>query len=248
MNDISSIKRAVNIIEDNNIPYALLHTTNIYPTPNKLVRLGAMRELADTFPKVPIGLSDHTLTNHACFGAIALGASILERHFTDTLSRKGPDISCSMDFHAAKELVEGSKILKSQRGGKKEVIKEESTVIEFAYSSIVSIAEIKKGDEFTYQNIQGNNQNTQIIDLWQPPTATEYSQNYETSNNEPFSRLKKNTFRKRRRNLSVDELLLRRQNIKKRCQRKWSHKNGRLAKEKDSIGQTLIPFQNYFQN
>lgn len=119
---------------------------------------------------------------------------------------------------------------------------------DFTYSFEDLFIKNKKNNKVHSLNIQGNNQNTQIIDLWQPPTATEYSQNYETSINEPFSRLKKNTFRKRRRNLSVDELLLRRQNIKKRCQRKWSHKNGRLAKEKDSIGQTLIPFQNYFQN
>ena len=115
MNNISTIKKSVHIIQSQNIPYALLHTTNIYPTPDNLVRLGAMTELQNEFPNAVIGLSDHTLTNHACFGAIALGASILERHFTDTLSRKGPDISNSMDFCSAKNLVEGSKILKLQR-------------------------------------------------------------------------------------------------------------------------------------
>ena len=83
MNDLDSIRPAVEIIRKHQVPFALLHTTNIYPTPDRLVRLGAMNELQDTFSDAVIGLSDHTVSNHACFGAVALGASILERHFTD---------------------------------------------------------------------------------------------------------------------------------------------------------------------
>ena len=56
-----------------------------------------MNVLKDAFPNAVIGLSDHTTSNHTCFGAVALGASILERHFTDSMTREGPDISCSMD-------------------------------------------------------------------------------------------------------------------------------------------------------
>ena len=82
MNTIDSVSKAVKIIESAGIPYALLHTTNLYPTPNHLVRLGALEDLKNNFPNAVIGLSDHTLTNHACFGAVALGASILERHYT----------------------------------------------------------------------------------------------------------------------------------------------------------------------
>ena len=74
-----------------------MHTTNLYPTPPHLVRLGAMTELMAAFPGVVVGLSDHTTGNIACLGAVALGASILERHFTDSMSRPGPDIVCSMD-------------------------------------------------------------------------------------------------------------------------------------------------------
>ena len=71
------------------MPYALLHTTNLYPTPPHLVRLGAMVELARRFRDAVIGLSDHTTDNVACLGAVALGASILERHFTDRMDRAG---------------------------------------------------------------------------------------------------------------------------------------------------------------
>ena len=118
MNGIDTIKKAVEIIEKNKIPYAILHTTNLYPTPNKLVRLGALTDLLREFPNQIIGLSDHTLSNHSSFGAIALGASIIERHYTDTKNRKGPDIICSMDEKECKELIDGVKILFEQRGEK----------------------------------------------------------------------------------------------------------------------------------
>tara|TARA_B100001250_G_scaffold256647_1_gene220970 strand:+ start:20719 stop:21774 length:1056 start_codon:yes stop_codon:yes gene_type:complete len=153
MNDIKSIKKAVTIFEKKNIPYALLHTTNIYPTPPHLVRLGAMTQLQKNFPNSVIGLSDHTTTNHACFGAVALGASILERHFTDNMNRKGPDICCSMNPKECKDLLEGVNILFSERGGVKSIIKEEKKTIDFAYSTIVTIRPVNKGEVFTEKNI-----------------------------------------------------------------------------------------------
>ena len=153
MNDLDSIRPAVEIIRKHQVPFALLHTTNIYPTPDRLVRLGAMNELQDTFSDAVIGLSDHTVSNHACFGAVALGASILERHFTDSMTREGPDIINSMDPSAAKELILGANTIFEQRGGSKGPVKEELPTIKFAFASIVSINEIKKGDVFSKENL-----------------------------------------------------------------------------------------------
>ncbi len=153
MNTIESVSKAVDIFRRKNIPYALLHTTNLYPTPNKLVRLNAMVELQTNFKDAVVGLSDHTLSNHACFGAVALGASILERHFTNNMQRTGPDIICSMDTNACKELIEGSKIIAEQRGGHKEPAKEEQVTIDFAFATVCTIQAIKKGEVFTKQNI-----------------------------------------------------------------------------------------------
>lgn len=153
MNTIESIRKAVAIFEQRGVPYALLHTTNLYPTPNHLVRLGAMVEVQENFPNAVVGLSDHTLTNHACFGAVALGASILERHFTDHMDRPGPDIICSMDEQACKELIEGSRLLQLQRGGKKGPADEEKVTIDFAFATICTIKPIKAGEQFTKENI-----------------------------------------------------------------------------------------------
>jgi N-acetylneuraminate synthase len=153
MNTIESVGKTVAILEKHGVDYALLHTTNLYPTPNHLVRLGAMTELAEAFPGVPFGLSDHTVSNHACFAAVALGASVLERHFTDRMDRTGPDIACSMDEQACRELVEGTRIIREQRGGRKGPAAEEGVTIDFAFASVCTIAPLKKGERFTPENI-----------------------------------------------------------------------------------------------
>ena len=153
MNDIKSVRKTVEILEMHEVPYALLHTTNLYPTPSHLVRYGAMQELQNSFPKTVIGLSDHTTSNLACFGAVALGASILERHFTDRMDRPGPDIINSMDPIALKELIIGSNEIAKMRGGKKEAAIEEQVTIDFAFATVVTIKPIKKGEKFSKENI-----------------------------------------------------------------------------------------------
>ena len=154
MNDLKSVEKAVSIFREAEVPFALLHTTNLYPTPPHLVRLGAMTDLLDAFPDAVIGLSDHTIDNYACIGAVALGASILERHFTDTMDRIGPDIPCSMNPNALRSLIHASKIVKQERGGSKNnLIEEEQITRDFAFSTLVTIQPIKKGELITEFNL-----------------------------------------------------------------------------------------------
>lgn len=153
MNTIKSISKALEIFKKHKVTVAILHTTNLYPTPANLVRFGAMTQMHESFSNKVFGLSDHTTSNHACFGAVALGASILERHFTDHLQRKGPDIVCSMDEKQTKELIAGSKLIWQMRGGTKEPAKEEQVTIDFAFATVCAISEIKKGETFTKENI-----------------------------------------------------------------------------------------------
>lgn len=153
MNTIESVNKALNIFKMKEVPVALLHTTNLYPTPPHLVRLGAFEKLRDSFSDFVVGLSDHTTSNHACFAAVALGASILERHYTDRMDRNGPDIINSMDEAAASELIKGAKLIWDMRGGEKEAAAEEKVTSDFAFASVVSTAEIIKGELFTTDNI-----------------------------------------------------------------------------------------------
>ena len=153
MNTIDSIRKAVDIFKEYHVSVALLHTTNLYPTPANLVRLGAMQEMAEAFPGYVYGLSDHTTSNLACLSAVALGASIVERHFTDRMDRRGPDICCSMDEQATRELIEQSRLIHSMRGGHKEPLPEEQVTIDFAYATVVTIRPVKKGECFTRENL-----------------------------------------------------------------------------------------------
>ena len=112
-----------------------------------------MEDLQKSFPGSLVGLSDHTTSNLACFGAVALGATVLERHFTDTMDREGPDIVNSMDGKALRELIDGSKQMRLMRGGNKEAAAEEQPTIDFAFASVVSIDAISRGDSFSTENI-----------------------------------------------------------------------------------------------
>jgi len=153
MNDIVSVRKTVDILEEYNVEYALLHTTNLYPTPPHLVRLGAMQELQKEFTGAVIGLSDHTTSNLACLGATALGASILERHFTDSMDRDGPDIINSMDSKALIKLISGSSEIARMRGGRKEAALEEKVTSDFAFATVVATKVINVGEELSRENI-----------------------------------------------------------------------------------------------
>ncbi len=153
MNTIESVRKTVDILEKYEVPYALLHTTNLYPTPPELVRLGGMQALQEAFPNAVVGLSDHTTSNLACFAATALGASVLERHFTDRMDRQGPDIVNSMDSQAMKDLIKGSAEITLMRGGKKEPAEEEQVTIDFAFATVVTIKPIKKGAYLSRENL-----------------------------------------------------------------------------------------------
>lgn len=153
MNTIASVRKALAIFDSHKVPVAILHTTNLYPTPIHLVRYGAMTEMHQAFPDKVFGLSDHTLNNNACLGAVALGASILERHFTDHMQRTGPDIVCSMDQAACAELITGANEIWQMRGGTKQAAKEEQVTIDFAFATVCTIAPIKKGEVLSKENI-----------------------------------------------------------------------------------------------
>ena len=153
MNSIKSIKKSVNIILKRKIPLALLHCTNIYPTPAKLVRLNCITELKEAFKNCSVGISDHTENNFTSLGAVALGADIIEKHYTDTKKRHGPDISSSMDFDDLKNLIKGSNEIFLARGGKKKPLKEEKKTIAFAFPSVVSLKNLSPGMKLTKDNI-----------------------------------------------------------------------------------------------
>ena len=153
MNSLKNIFRSTKIIKKYKTPYCLLHCVNIYPTPPNLLRLGAMQEMIKKFPNVPVGLSDHSEGISISLGATALGATIIEKHFTYSKKIKGPDISSSMDPDELKILLKGTEEIFLARGGNKKPLAEESKTIKFAFASVVSTEEIKKGKKLNKKNI-----------------------------------------------------------------------------------------------
>lgn len=153
MNDLKSIDKAVNVLERRGVDYALMHTTNLYPTRPDQIRLGAMQEMMKAFPHVPVGLSDHSLNNNACKAAMALGAKVVERHYTDRMDRVGPDIVCSMDEEELKDLLQAASEIPQMLGGKKEALEDEQVTIDFAFATVVTIAPVAAGERFTRENL-----------------------------------------------------------------------------------------------
>lgn len=153
MNSIKTIEPSVRILEDHQVPYALLHCTNLYPTPDKLIRLNAINELSKYFPKAVLGLSDHSTSNYPCLGAVALGASILERHFTDSKDRNGPDIVCSMTPAELQDLISGSQIIYHASKGFKIPVEEETITSNFAFASVVATRDLPINHVLTRSDI-----------------------------------------------------------------------------------------------
>jgi N-acetylneuraminate synthase len=153
MNDLRSVAETVAVLRDHGVPFALLHCTSLYPTPRHQVRLGALAELREAFPDAVLGLSDHTLTNHVALAAVALGASILERHFTSDRSWEGPDIAISMTPPELADLIDGSRWVHEALGGSKTVLREEQPTIDFAYASVVTVRDVEAGETFSRDNV-----------------------------------------------------------------------------------------------
>ena len=153
MNSIASISPSVDIFRKFGIPFALMHCTNLYPTPDKLIRLNSINDLRKSFPDAVLGLSDHSLTNYPCLASVALGASILERHFTDSKERPGPDIICSMTPTELKELIAGSQTIYLATKGEKFPVDEEDVTMAFAFASTVATKDLEVGHVITREDI-----------------------------------------------------------------------------------------------
>lgn len=152
MNNLESIRKSVNAIQEFDCPFMLLHCTSAYPTPYEYVQLGAIQQLRKEFG-VPVGLSDHSIGIYASLGAVAIGACVLEKHFTISRQWPGPDNPMSIEPSELAELVKGAKAIFLARGGAKNVLTIEQQVIDFAYASVVTIKEVKAGGVLSLDNV-----------------------------------------------------------------------------------------------
>ena len=135
---IETLRKSVQILEDAGIEYALLECTNLYPSPPAIVSLQGITDLKNAFPNAA-GF-DHSIGPEMALASVALGASILERHYTDTRYRKGPDIINSMDPAELRHLIDRSREIHTALMNPKQRTGPEEDVYRFARASIVADA------------------------------------------------------------------------------------------------------------
>lgn len=153
MQTIESIGASVDILDASGLEYALLECTNLYPSPPEIVSLQGVRDLQAAFPNAVVGFSDHSIGPEMALASVALGACILERHYTDSRYRKGPDISCSMDPAELKFLIDRSREIHTALHNPKQRTGPEEDVYRFARASVVADADLPAGHVITEADI-----------------------------------------------------------------------------------------------
>ena len=132
---------------------SILHCNTEYPTPMYDVNLSAMNEIRNIF-HTEVGYSDHTMGIEVPIAAVAMGATIIEKHFTLDRNMSGPDHKASIEPDELKDMVKSIRNIEKAIGnGKKEVSESEKKNISIARKSIVAARNIKKGEIFTEENI-----------------------------------------------------------------------------------------------
>ena len=156
MSNLKEVEDALNILitagtSKNNI--TVLHANTMYPTPMEDVNLNAMITIQQELG-VSVGYSDHTLGIEVDIAAVALGASVIEKHFTIDKTMDGPDHKASLEPRELKAMVSAIRNIEKALGGdEKKPSPSESVNIEVVRKSIVANQNIKKGDLLTDKNI-----------------------------------------------------------------------------------------------
>lgn len=153
MSDLGEIKESVKIIQNHrNNKLVILHCTTNYPTPFEEANLKAIQTLQKDLGLIS-GLSDHTVGIEASIAAVALGAKVIEKHFTLDRKLPGPDHKASLEPDKLKDLVISIRNIEKALGnGQKIPFSSEKKIANVARKSVVAIQDIKKGEKFTKYN------------------------------------------------------------------------------------------------
>jgi N,N'-diacetyllegionaminate synthase len=154
MCELSEIEAAIKVLEENGAgKITVLHCNTQYPTPFCDVNLRAMQQMREVLKK-PVGYSDHTVGIEVPIAAVALGATVIEKHFTLDRTMEGPDHAASLEPKDLASMVEAIRnIEKSLGDGQKRRTASEQKNCEVARKSIVAKKDIKKGEIFSVDNI-----------------------------------------------------------------------------------------------
>jgi N-acetylneuraminate synthase len=154
MSTLEEVEKAEEALrQTHNAELVLLHCTSEYPVPVEDVNLRAMNTLYHRF-NVPVGLSDHTVGSAIALAAVALGASVIEKHFTLDKSLPGPDHALSLEPQELTRLVQNIRSVEKALGnGIKAPAESEKSIMDSARKSIVAATNIKKGELLSEHNL-----------------------------------------------------------------------------------------------
>ena len=159
MSNMDEIKKSVKLFQKLKIPIAILQTTSQYPCSYEDINLKVIDNYKKIF-KIPVGISDHSLGIYTALGAVARGASIIEKHITLDKKMTGPDQKLSLEYNELSELVKGCNAIKLAMGNSKKILKKELPILNFARESVVIREKIIKGEKFTEKNLTTKRPNT----------------------------------------------------------------------------------------
>lgn len=147
------IEMTYNALVDRVKGLSLLNCTSEYPPVYEDINLRNIQTMINKFPRATIGHSDHTPDLYTCYAAVALGAKIIEKHVILDKKMPGPDQSVSIDFFELRQLVDGIRKVELSMGEVKKVNEKEKIIREWAFRSVVSVIEIKKGTKITEEMV-----------------------------------------------------------------------------------------------
>lgn len=146
MSTMKEIRRTYNALVPTGVPLAFTNCLSEYPPKYDDVNLNVIGKMKKAFPLATIGHSDHTPDLYTCYAAVALGATIIEKHVIISKQTPGPDQSVSIDFNDLYNLCDGIHKVEKALGGNKVVHENEKSIREWAFRSIVTKCKIKKGE------------------------------------------------------------------------------------------------------
>ena len=145
MATFEEIDQTYQLITSAGVPLVLMNCTSEYPPRYEDINLGVIQKMKTRYPTAEVGHSDHTPDLFTSWAAVALGASVIEKHVILDKRQPGPDQSVSVDFLELATLVEGIRKIESALGSEKKVHPREEQIREWAHRSVVSLRDIGKG-------------------------------------------------------------------------------------------------------
>lgn len=182
MSNLGEVEKALQILQKHGtIDITVLHCTTEYPAPFKDVNLRAMVTMGQAFG-LPVGYSDHTTGIEASIAAVALGATVIEKHFTLDKNMEGPDHKASIEPEELRALVSAIRNIELALGdGIKKISPVEEKNLDIVRKSIVANRPIKKGEPLTEGNITTKRPATGITPMrWHEVVGTVATRDYET--------------------------------------------------------------------